>query len=56
MAGRPTSVRSQLQLRLVVPEDNRIRRVLDLVSVGSVAAIDSDVDAAVSALRELGER
>lgn len=44
----------QLQLRLVVPEDNRIRRVLDLVDVGSVAAVDTRVDDAVAALRDLG--
>lgn len=43
----------QLQLRLVVPEDNRIRRVLDLVDVSSVAAVDVQVEDAVAALREL---
>jgi anti-anti-sigma factor len=44
----------QLQLRLVVPVDNRVRRVLDLVDVGSVAAVDERVDDSVAALRELG--
>lgn len=44
----------QLQLRLVVPEGARIRRVLDVVNIGSVAAIDTEVDGAVAALRALG--
>ena len=43
-----------LQLRLVVPEENRIRRVLDLVDIGSVAHVDASVDEAVAALRALG--
>jgi anti-anti-sigma factor len=44
----------QLQLRLVVPEGNRIGRVLDVVDIASVARIDTGVDDAVAALRELG--
>jgi anti-anti-sigma factor len=43
-----------LQLRLVVPEENRIRRVLDLVDIGSVAQMDGSVDEAVAPLRDLG--
>ena len=41
----------QQQLRLVVPEGARIRRVLDMVDVASVAPVDTDVDDAVSAVR-----
>lgn len=41
----------QQQLRLVVPEGARIRRVLDLVDVASVAPVDADVEAAVAAVR-----
>ena len=42
----------QQQLRLVVPEGARIRRVLDLVDVASVAPVDIEVDAAVAAVRQ----
>jgi anti-anti-sigma factor len=44
----------QLQLRLVVPEGARIRRLLDVVNMGSVASIDGDTKDSVRALRALG--
>ena len=44
----------QLELRLVVPDGARIRRLLDVVSMGSVAPIDTDVDDAVAVLRDRG--
>lgn len=46
----------QLQLRLVVPEGHRIRRVLELVDVRSVAEVDLRLDNALAALRDLAAR
>ena len=43
----------QLELRLVVPEGARIRRLLDVVNMPAVASIDPGVRDAVAALRRL---
>jgi anti-anti-sigma factor len=43
------------QLRLVVPADAPMRRVLDLCDIEEVAPMDATVEAAIEVLREPGE-
>jgi anti-sigma B factor antagonist len=47
--GRSLSARRQT-IRLVVPEDAPVRRVLELCAVDSVAPIDGDLEGALAAI------
>lgn len=49
--GRRLSARRQM-IRLVVPPDAPLRRVLELCDVASVAPLDADLEASLSALAD----
>jgi anti-sigma B factor antagonist len=53
--GRRLGARRQA-MRLVVPGDAPMRRVLDLCDVGTVAPMDAQVDESLRAISESGEQ